>query len=573
MSKFYNFKYLFFLILPFIATAVWYSPVLFKGYPISPIHEQIVLGKNIAKTGMYALESDLNILLSSDLLKEKAHLSSIGNKLTGYFYAFIFRNFGFLSWRQLVLFSIILNAVVLLIFAFLVFYLFDFRTSVVFSLIYIFLPFVWMSAQDVGTYEIALFFIALFFLLYFLGQRFKCGFILLIFSGFFLVLSAMAREAFLLFIPIIFIYLLLKKEKAAIFLIFIPVFLVLSIFYLPDFLNNRNSYLQFFPVTKVSEKLRASDFIFVYGEFYPDPYTYHFDKDSFLKGYADRRDSQGLILSTYLQKGAVNAGADHITFGRRVLLNFLLLFGHVSGLISLEIIGGPFIFFLILLGLYYLKKEQTSLFWLFIYLILGVFFLISFVLLLARNHFLDFGWILALLAALGLLSLVSMMETHFKLDKKKAFLVFIFVLAAVLYNFLLTSHTYWGRVYDNKENLLMLDYASKIEKLNISGKEVIALGIGGAAGSVTLNYLEDKSIIVFQSRTIKKLLESGKISSVFKDFGVKYIVGYPKNLSQKILRATGVVNIGSSNVSEDESVNEPVFINWDAKSWLMNFIR
>lgn len=573
MNKLRNFKYLFFLILPVIAVAVWYSPVIFKGHSCSDMTEQIVLGKNIAKTGMYAMESNLNVLLSSSLIKEEGHTSFVGNDLTGRLYALVFKAFGFLNWNQLILFSAILNAITLLIFAFLVFYLFNFRTSLVFSLIYVFFPFNWMETNHLGIYEFALFFISLFFLFYFLGQKSKYSSISYIFSGLFLALAVLARNTFILFIPVFFIYLLFKKEKRTIVLIFVPVFVILSVFYLPNLFTNRNAYLQLIPGVKSSESLEANDFI-TYGEFFPDPYTYHFDRGDFLKEYAVRRDSPSLIPSLYVQKASVtNAKADYISFGRRILLSFLLLIDHAGRFISWEVMGGPFIFLLILLGLYFLKKEQTSLFWLFVWFISGLFFLFSFVVLVGRQHFSDFNWILTLLATLGLLSIVSILETYFKLDKKKTFLVFVFILVMVLYNLLLAGHTYWGRICDNKNNSIMLEYASKIKKLNIPDRDVIAVGTGGLFGALELNYLKDKSVVVFQQRTVKKLLENGKLNSAFKNFGVKYIVGYPEDLSKKILKEADVINISSNGFDSQDNTEEVAFENYDIKSWLMNFIK
>jgi len=570
MNKLHNFKYIFFLILPVIAAAVWYSPILFKGYPTSGISTETVLGKNLAKTGMYAIENDLNVLLSSSMIKETGHLSFMQDKLTAYFYSLVFKVLGFLSWNQLILFSIALEVITLLIFAFLVLYLFNFRTSLIFSLIYIFFSFIWTQALSPGNYEFALVFISLFFLFYFLGQKLKYGFIFLIFSGLFLALAALAKEALLLFIPLFFLYLLFMKEKRAVIAVFIPVVIVLSVFFLPNFFGGRDVNLQLFPVAKITEDFESNDYIY-YGEFYPDPYTYHFDKENFLKEYANKRDSQGLMQSLYLQKGAVNnVKVDHLSFGRRILTGLLLFAAHLGKFVSLEDVGGPIIFLLMLLGLYYLRKKDRPLFWMPIFLILGIVFILSFVVLAGRNHLVDFGWILALLAALGLLSLVAVFEAYFKLDKKKTFLLTGFILAMVLYSLLLADHVYWGRIYDNKDNLMVLNYASKIDKLNISDKDVIALGSGSFPSAQSLNYLEDKSIVVFEQKTVKKLLENGKLASAFKTFGVKYIVGYPEDLSKKILKATNVVNISSSDAGD---IEEFVIENFSTKSLLMNLIK
>jgi len=516
MFKTRNFKYLFFLILPVAAAAVWYSPIFFKGYSVSPISEQIVLGRNIAKTGMYAMENDLNVLLSSDLIKKEGHLSFMGNKLTGYLYSFVFKFFGFLDWNKIILFSVILNVLTLLIFSLLVFYLFDFKTSFVFSLVYVFSPFVWQWAIVPGVYEFALFFIALFFLFYFLGSRHPSFFI---FSGAFLALAGMSRNAFLLFIPVIFLYLLFKKEKRAVMMIFIPLVAVLSLFYLPDFLAKKNAYyLYYFPAVKTSEKLVSNDFVF-YSEFYPDPYIYHFDKENFLKEYAQKQKDGSFIESLYLQKSAVNMAADQPGLGRRILIGLVLLLGQLGMFISWEALGGPLIFLLILAGFYFLKKERPQLSCFFVFLVFGVIFLLCFVAVAGRNHLADFAWILALLTALGLLSVFSAAEERFQLNERKKFLAFIIVLVAVLYNMILANHTYWGRVYDNNDNLMIMDYASKMDKLNISNKDVIALGLGGT-NVLTLNYLKDKPLVFFHEETIKKILKQNKLDSVFKESGI-----------------------------------------------------
>ncbi len=562
MVKFHNFKYLFFVILPVIAVAVWYSPILFKGYPALGISEQLVLGRNVAVTGMYAMENDLSVILSPSLIKEQGHESFLGDKWTAYLYALVFKVFGFLGLNKLILFSAFLSAAALLIFAFLVFYLFNFKTSLIFSLIYVFLPFIWQNSIQPGGYEFALFFISLFFLFYFLGRKSKYGFIPYIFSGLFLALACLARETFLLFIPIFLIYFLLKKEKQAIIFIFIPLVILFSVFYLPDFLAGRNVYSQLFPVTEPSEN---NDFM-SYGHTYPDPYTYYFDRENFLREYENRLNSSSFITSLYLEKSAINNVEDyHLPFGHRILLSVLLTIDQAGKFISWEDVGGPLIFLLMLLGLVFLKKEKPQVFRLFVWLVGGVIFLLCFVVLVGRNHFIDFGWILALLAALGLLSLISIFEAQFGLSKKKTFFLTGFILAMVLYSLILANHSYWGRIYDNRENLMALAYSSKIDKLNISSKDVIATD--GVSTPIILNYLKDKSVVVFQQGTIEKLLENGKLNPAFRNFGVTHIVGYPDDLSKKILKAVKVVNISSSDT--EEAVPE----NYNTKNWIMNLIK
>ena len=53
-----------------IIAFIWYSPILFKGYSPNIIYEQIILAKNLAKSGVYGLYNDHGVLLASDLMKE-----------------------------------------------------------------------------------------------------------------------------------------------------------------------------------------------------------------------------------------------------------------------------------------------------------------------------------------------------------------------------------------------------------------------------------------------------------------------------------------------------------------------
>ncbi len=568
MSKLQNFKYLFFLVLPIIAVAVWYSPVLFKGYPASPMQAQIILGKNIAKTGMYALENDLNVFLSSGLIKEQAHPSFLGNKLTASLYALVFKLFGFLSWNRLILLSAVLNALALLFFSFLVFYLFDFKTSLFFSLIYIFSPFVWTQTHWVGAYEFALVFISLFFFFYFLGSKIKYSFIFFILAGSFLTLAGLARDSFFLMALLFLFYLLWLRKKREIFLIFLPFLVILAFTFLPDFFAGRNTYSKLFPAAETSDTLKANDY-FNYIELYPDPYTYHFDRENFLKEYKNNLKSQSLVPSVALEKSLVNMGVASMSFGRRILLSFLLMINQVGAFVSWEVVGGPFIFLLMLLGFYHLRKNRPPLFWLFISLISGVVFLTSFVFLVGRSRFVDFGWILAFSAALGLLSIINIFEERFKPEKRN-FILAGFILVMVLYSLIMATHTYWGRVYDNKDNLTVLNYASEINKSGISDRAVIAVGSGGIFNALGLNYLTDKSTVVFQQRTIKKILEDGKLSQAFKNFGITHIIGYPDDLSKKIMKAASVINIASGGAGADIQESPTP---WNVKDWLMNFIK
>jgi len=172
----------------------------------------------------------------------------------------------------------------------------------------------------------------------------------------------------------------------------------------------------------------------------------------------------------------------------------------------------------------------------------------------------------SLLISLGLLTLSKIFVEHFNLKGKKALIVYLIVLSAVLYNLVLINHVGWSKTYDNSNNLLIETYAREIKNENISDREVIAVNlIPGEAYS--LNYLTNKSVVVFKSETVKNLLDNNKLEFAFNEFGIKYILGYSDKLTEDVVAQTEVINIATSSL-------EPVVPEMSRnKGWLMNVIK
>ena len=137
---------------------VWYSPTLFKNYnPYGP-SDGSLLARNLYESGLYSVDNDLNIVLSSNLIKDEGVFSVKGNKLTPLLYSKMFNVTGLPEVNDLILFSIFINALVLVIFTGLILYLFNFKIALIFSLIYILLPFNWQLPYFISGYEFALYF-------------------------------------------------------------------------------------------------------------------------------------------------------------------------------------------------------------------------------------------------------------------------------------------------------------------------------------------------------------------------------------------------------------------------------
>jgi len=547
-----------------VASIVWYSPVLFKGYATYRINTNILAGRNVSQAGLYSTENDLNVFLSSSQIKEQGHLSSEGNKLTALLYGEVFRITEHLEPEQLVLFSVFLHSLTLIVFTLLVLYLFNFKTALIFSFIYIFLPLNWYLPYVLGSYEFALFFFSLFFLLYFYGIKQKRYYLYLIIAGLSLALAGMAREALLIFIPFFIAYLWLIKKRKEILYIFIPFAVLLALIWLPSL--GSNAYLLLF-TTNISEEVKSADYAY-YGHIYSDPYSYHFERENFLNSLKTKIDNGQLDFMSEIDRvrELKNMGIEEISFFGRVKAGFSLFIRHVFRFVSLEKVGGPLILLLMLFGLFLVRRKDKSQYYLFIFWPLYTMLFLAFIALAGRNHLMDFSWVLALLASLGLLALIKLSLDFWELKDKKRFFFYLVSILFVFYHLVLAGHVIWNQKYEYTNNLEVIAYSQEIKKLDILSEDVIAMPLD-AADLYSLNYITDKSMVLFQPKTIKKLIKEEKLGQVLEEFNVRYILGYSDSLTKEIIGNAEVINIASDSIEIKKSELSR------NRGWLLNLIN
>lgn len=556
----------FLLAIFFLAVGVWYSPIIFKGYPTQSISQDILLARNYHKTGILASQNNQNVIISSSLINKEGHPLVMFQNLRSFFYAKIFDIVGVPSFNNLILISIILYALVLVIFVILTLYLFNLKIAIVFSLIYIFSPLGWGLAYNLGLYEFCLIFWALFFIFYFLGvkktekSQNKLNNLFFIFSGIFLAFSAMSKEVTLVFAAAFFIFLLIKKFKQQLIYVFIPLVILLMIFWLPSIFSGKNIYTSLFSNRAAEESVFS-----VYLHVFPDPYTYYFEKEEFLKEF--KNQDLGITENLETQKALTNMGLDKIGLGDRLKVGSFILLKNIFRFFSLEDFGGPFIALLLILGLIYLGHKYRYLCGLFLCWLIISLFVLSFILLLGRSHLMDFIWPLILLITLGLFYLFQVIRDYFKLKGKIAMFLGILTIGLVLYHLVLVDHVVLGERYDKDFIPRSINYAQAIKNLEIKDEDIIAIPEDFPYQETTLNYLTDKSFVIFKSSTIEKLLKEEKIKQAFVAFGVKYILGYSDELSNSILIQTKVINISSASLTIDMGkISED-------KSFFMNLVR
>jgi len=549
----------------FAATVFWYSPIMFKGYSVDSIGEGVIMARNYVKSGVLGMESDLNVVVSSELAGKSVHRSPLSNELDPVSYIAVYKIFGWQDWNHLILIPIVIYALSLIIFTIVVYYLFGFSVAAIFSLIFILLPFNGQMARSVSFYEFAQLYFSIFCLLFFVGRDRKNKHIYFLSAGFFLSLACLAREAFFIFLPILFIWLVIWEKKRELLAVFVPVGLVLSVFWLPAILGfgGGNAYSGLF----VEQNQNQWSEFGSYGHVYPDPYSFHFDKQRTINQLNNEvnANQSSLLYKIDRLKVGKNTGIKDVGLIERFVVGTSNLVAQVSKYFAIEFIGGPIVSLLIFIGLFELARRKRNLFYLFVLWLIGAPLLISYIVLANRNHLMDFAWPLAILSALGTVALIRIVIDYFGC-KKYAKLISLFVLFVIVYSLVLANHVYLGRSYDDNTNLALSYFATKINERNIGPTEVIAVGVRTA--HPILNYLTDKSVVYFDPATIARLAEANDLQQAFDKFNVKYAIGFDDATADLIAKKSHVEMIAAW--PNDDFLLMPVSFN---KMWLLNIIK
>jgi len=598
LKKHKNFLFGIYLLVAFlIVVAIWYTPIVFKGYPaVAPAGEEIVLGRNFAQSGVLGMENKLNVVVAPDKLNE-AQGTALGNKFTAYSYALIFKIFGWQSWDRLTLMAVLLYALGTIFFTLTVYHLFGLRAAVLFPLVYALLPFMGETVQFLGIYEFALFYFAVFTFLYFWGRDQKYKLPYLILAGIFLALACLAREAMFVFLPIFFFWLLFKKinfkesfgltwrrkwsflwqaiitgykeNRKELLTVFIPVAIFLIIFWLPSFfgVGGSNDYLRLF-VASNNVSTKWSEFTF-YGHIYPDPYTFHFNAGS-VRTQLEKdltNNNSGFFYIIDRLKVAKNMGIKGLNILNYFIVGTSNLAGHISKFFAIEFIGGPIIFLLMLVGFWQLKRQNRELYYFFAVCLIATVLILSYVVLALRSHMMDFGWIIAAVVSIGAVSGQALIARYYKVGKYSN-VIFLFFIGAILYSLVLAGHVYWGRSYDNSANPAIRYIAEKTssQKPEIKSGDIIA--VGNINLHPFLNYLTGKSVVLFTPKTVAKLIEKNKLQWAFDQFGIKYIAGFSRETSDEIIKNSQVKNI--ADWPNSDQIQSPVSF---TKSWILNIIK
>lgn len=506
---------------------VRYWPMYHKGFSYQMETENLILARNLNLADGYKMESDKNVLLSSERVKSEAIDSSLGNKLTPILYSKIFNIFGFK--QNLPIFvSLILYALTSILLFLLVLKKFNFKIALIFSFFEIFSPLVLQHSIVAGSYEWAMFFVTLGLVFYF--YRDKINYFNLLISGSFLAIASLARNSVII-IPIAFlVYGFFKNKslkKAVIFIL--PLLLLWGIYLGPGIIKNGSLE---------SAYLSSQENVNLYMHIFPDQYTWYYDRDNYIQSIkSDLNYDQSQFLLKY--------GYD-IPFKDKVLMYFASAKSYFLGFFNQTTFGGPFLVLLMILGIIYLYKNKKELLELFGF---WTIFTYLFLIVMKSNHlghFLTLQFPIFLLISLGLYSVLVFVKKS-GLKNSIKYIIFGGLFIALFIHLIQSDKWVFheGYLYSNSEQTFEMINLIKAQKEKINNKkDVLSSGLCGSTCQ-DINYYADVSCVCFDPLTVEKLLGGKKLQWAFDQFGVTRIIGYDDKLAEEIVKNSNVLNLGT----------------------------
>ena len=501
-----------------LSLAVHYYPVYKKGYSFNPLGGNLILARNLALTDEYKIENEKNVILSSQKIKGEGIYCNWGNKLTPYIYSQIFKIFGFNQNLPFYI-SLVLWALSGIILFFIVLKLFNFKIAVIFGLLDSFIPVFTQGSLMAGFYEWAVLFFSLGLLFYLYKE--KINLLNLFLAGLFFGLAALARNAFLIsFIPFVIYEFWQNKSVKKVFIFVLPFILLWTAYLLPGYLNDLpNAYLS-----------KHDTSFGQYGHLFPDPYTYHFEKDEYIQSITGIPNHS---FSEYLLKYDQS-----VNFKNQMIMYFHSIKFYPKEFLKIIVSGGPLILLFLIMGLVYLNKKKKHLLKLFVIWSGAWYFLL--VVLKSNNwdHFLELRFPMVLLISLGIYWLINFV-LKLNTENKFKYLIIIIFSFFLLFHFGLSNKWMLHDEYNGSKVEIIRNLAGKINQANLDKQnDIIAINIHPTLQS--LNYYTDQSIIYFDIQTINRLLKENKLDWVFEQFGVTKIIGFESELSKEIIRQTEV---------------------------------
>lgn len=481
----------------------------------------LLIARNWAQTGNLSYESADNIVLSTETIASRGMPTNFGNKLTFFLYGFLFRVFGFHPTlpMHVTFFLYALSSVFIFL---IVKKKTDLKTGIIAALLFNLAPFSLPFSQIVGSHEWAWFFLVLAAFFFFWPEEKKLKHLILV--GLLLGLSAAAKNSFFVAMPP---FVLLefwqnrKNGKKAVmgFSVMSAVFLFIAA---PFFFVGGNIYLS----ELFGAPNRYSESSAVFGHMFPDPYTFHYDKEAFLKNHiANYGNAPGGQFQFWGdQAGFLEEYGFKVGFIKEELITRLYsVWVYLRGFLSLVVFGGFFTWFLLGVGVQELLKRKN-----YSFVFFSAAFFVSWFLFLVFLKTSNYAQLLILslplifLAAAGVSRLSEFFSEQTSVCVATLLLLFFFQIS-------------WWSLRE-----LSLGSGSTRAAIKLAGTEEITNSINRRGTTATgwpvdlLVYYADRDFVYFAPDTIKKLAGKKELSNAFKKYDITGYLGFDAQTSELI---------------------------------------
>jgi len=508
---------------------LWSIPVFIIGSSFEVFHH--LEARTFAESGMFSFRDELGRFIAPSLVDDLGVVSASHGRLSAMIFAWISQ---WIPWENLLGWAYvgaISFSLCLLPWWILVRKLFGSSVAWTATLLFALLPEYWHQALWLDQYTFALLF---FFcaMAAFAVLRERTLFGALAVSGFFFGLSIAAKDAFLIVMPwmaAVYLYSYRKRlpQACAALVVF---FALAGSIYLAPYLDDIRTYG--YPVNQnIARIWPGSDDIAneTYLHLYPDPYTYYFDQERFDREYVEHLTEVSSLERALNQKIILRYGL--VDEPLRFLRTSMWLFvNSLPSFIQRVNTGGAFLWLFVLVGCAVFWEKDRKLLWWSGGFILTALLVLSFILQYSRDHFVAYGWIIALLAALGIVELSRGKLTQ-QLSVRSGTLLGI-ITAIVCVQLVQENRYELAYLYGRSVVPRARAEAQLFQKIPLSSA-IAAPGHPGHWQNVI--FLADRTVALFQEETVERLLREGKLVEAFTTYGVTHIYGYPDDLAQELL--------------------------------------
>ena len=541
---------------------VWLFPSVLAGqvFDLNPS----ILARNYAVSGQFILTDEIGRFIAPHLLGDIGVISSADGRLSSVVIAWFST---WIDWSDLMLWSVVSAgsiALALIVWWLFVSKVFDRRIAWISTILMAFMPLYWGQAVLLDNYNLAFIFLFSSFAAFaYLQERSRM--LALLCSGVLFGACASSKDTFLVFVPwfcIGYYWVHRSQWRTAIAGIAIFGFASLAVYLAPyigdirtlGYPMNQN-LATFWPgASDIKEGY--------YLHAYPDPYTYFFDRAVYDQFLLTRFTELTQIQQYQQYKNFILFGIGTMSIAAIAFNGLWLFVGNIPEFFQQEYIGGVVLWLFILPGFLLLRRDRRVLAMQIVGLIVSAECVMRFFLHYSRNHLVDYGWALALLAAVGIAAVADMCarnNKHITAQKVTMFIVIVLVMQLVQAN-----RTIFARRYARPPvNLVM----SVSDAINLLPKEsVVALGIGPSQVRQIAQFTT-ATVVPFAEDTLDGLLDSTSLGAAFETYGVTHVYGYSDEVLRRVYFQVGSVEELSVRIDTAQKKLSPYI------TWLLHTIR